>query len=120
MEIFSLFSIKIQSNESLNAHDEIRGEITFDLSLIEDPIIFKSDGYPTYHFASVIDDHHMKISDVIRGEEWLPSLPIHILLYEAFDWSPPKFCHFRECCRDTRGVDYRHKFRWQFKPQPQQ
>ena len=84
---------KIQSNKILNTYDEIRGKITFDLSLIEDPIIYKSDGYPTYHFANVIDDHCMQISHVIRGEEWLPSLPKHILLYQAFDWEPPKFCH---------------------------
>ena len=84
---------KVQSNQSLNVYDEIRGEITFDLSLIEDPIIFKSDGYPTYHFANVVDDYHMKISHVIRGEEWLPSLPKHILLYKALGWGLPQFCH---------------------------
>ena len=84
---------KMQSQEKLNTYDEIRGKITFDLSLIDDPIIFKSDGYPTYHFANVIDDHHMNISHVIRGEEWLSSLPKHILIYNAFGWDLPKFCH---------------------------
>ena len=84
---------KTQSNESLHTYDQIRGKITFDLNLVEDPIIFKSDGYPTYHFANVIDDHLMKISHVIRGEEWLPSLPKHVRLYEAFGWDLPKFCH---------------------------
>ena len=84
---------KLKSNKTLSTYDEIRGNIVFDLNLIEDPIIFKSDGYPTYHFANVIDDHYMKISHVIRGEEWLPSLPKHILLYKAFKWEHPKFCH---------------------------
>ena len=64
-----------------------------DLNLIDDPIIIKSDGFPTYHFANVIDDHLMKISHVIRGEEWLPSLPKHVLLYQSFGWTPPKFIH---------------------------
>ena len=85
--------LKINSTQLMNTYDEIRGKITFDLNLVEDPIIFKSDGYPTYHFANVIDDHYMKISHVIRGEEWLPSLPKHVLLYEAFEWQLPKFCH---------------------------
>jgi len=84
---------KIQSEKKLTTYDEIRGKITFDLSLIDDPIIFKSDGFPTYHFANVIDDHYMNISHVIRGEEWLPSLPKHILIYNAFGWELPKFCH---------------------------
>jgi len=84
---------KMQSKEKLTTYDEIRGKITFDLNLIDDPIILKSDGFPTYHFANVIDDHHMNISHVIRGEEWLPSLPKHILIYNAFGWDLPKFCH---------------------------
>jgi len=84
---------KIPNNQSFNTYDEIRKEISFDLTLIEDPIILKSDGYPTYHFANVIDDHCMKISHVIRGEEWLSSLPKHILLYKALNWKSPKFYH---------------------------
>ena len=71
-------------NKKLIVHDNIRGDIKFDLTLLEDPIIVKSDGYPTYHFANVIDDYSMKISHVIRGEEWLPSLPKHIILYNYF------------------------------------
>ena len=84
---------KVNSDKLLNTFDEIRGEIVFDLNLVDDPIIFKSDGYPTYHFANVIDDHYMKISHVIRGEEWLSSLPKHILIYNAFGWDLPRFCH---------------------------
>ena len=85
--------LKIKSNQKMIINDQVRGDIEFDLSLIDDPIIIKSDGYPTYHFASVIDDYLMNISHVIRGEEWISSLPKHITLYNAFDWTIPKFCH---------------------------
>ena len=85
--------LKIPKNEEITINDYIRGEIKFDLSLIEDPIIIKSDGFPTYHFANVIDDHLMNISHVIRGDEWLPSLPKHIILYKCFEWKPPIFIH---------------------------
>tara|TARA_B100000401_G_C52793536_1_gene714714 strand:- start:484 stop:1851 length:1368 start_codon:yes stop_codon:yes gene_type:complete len=84
---------KLSHDKNLKTFDEIRGDVIFDVNLMEDPIILKSDGYPTYHFANVIDDHCMKISHVIRGEEWLPSLPKHILLYNAFNWDTPKFYH---------------------------
>ena len=84
---------KVQQNKSIAINDKIRGKINFDLSLIEDPIIIKSDGYPTYHFANVIDDHLMQITHVIRGEEWISSLPKHILLYKAFNWDLPQFYH---------------------------
>ena len=84
---------KIPNNESLVYHDLIKGEVKFDLNLINDPIIIKSDGFPTYHFANVIDDHLMGITHVIRGEEWLPSIPKHIALYKAFDWGIPQFGH---------------------------
>ena len=59
----------------------------------EDKILIKSDGIPTYHFANVVDDHLMRISTVVRGEEWLSSLPIHFLIYDAFNWTPPNFLH---------------------------
>ena len=85
--------LKIPKERVMSTYDQIRGKIDFDLNLIEDPIIIKSDGYPTYHFANVIDDYLMKITHVIRGEEWLPSLPKHILLYEYFGWDLPKFIH---------------------------
>ena len=73
--------------------DLIRGQVSFDNKTLDDQIILKSDGFPTYHLASVVDDHEMKISHVIRGEEWLPSTPKHILLYQAFGWPIPKFAH---------------------------
>ena len=84
--------LKIPNNE-LSFNDDIRGEINFDLSLINDPVILKTDGFPTYHLANVVDDYDMQISHVIRGEEWLPSTPIHILLYKYFDWELPVFIH---------------------------
>ena len=84
---------KIPNNQMLSHNDLIKGEVKFDLTLINDPIIIKSDGFPTYHFANVIDDHLMGITHVIRGEEWLPSIPKHILLYNAFDWDVPQFGH---------------------------
>ncbi len=73
--------------------DMVRGPVRIDASVIDDQVLMKSDGYPTYHLASVVDDHLMGISHVIRGEEWLPSTPKHILLYEAFGWEAPAFAH---------------------------
>lgn len=73
--------------------DVIRGEIGFENKLLDDFVILKSDGYPTYHFASVVDDHLMSISHIIRSEEWISSTPKHILLYAALGWDPPKFAH---------------------------
>jgi glutamyl-tRNA synthetase len=73
--------------------DKIRGNVTFDTNTLDDHVLLKTDGFPTYHFAVVIDDHYMQITDVIRGEEWLPSTPKHILLYEAFGWQPTEFAH---------------------------
>tara|TARA_A100001011_G_C14228505_1_gene807715 strand:- start:60 stop:1427 length:1368 start_codon:yes stop_codon:yes gene_type:complete len=85
--------LRIPRNELISFFDELRGQIEFDSNLLKDPIIIKSDGYPTYHFANVVDDHEMKISHVIRGEEWLPSCPIHVLLYKYLGWYLPKFTH---------------------------
>jgi len=85
--------LKIPNHDYLNFNDLIKGSIKFDLNLINDPIIIKSDGFPTYHFANVIDDHLMQITHVIRGEEWLPSIPKHIILYQSLGWSPPHFGH---------------------------
>jgi len=73
--------------------DLIRGKVSFVASVLDDQILVKSDGFPTYHLANVVDDHHMKITHVIRGEEWLPSTPKHILLYEYLGWEKPKFAH---------------------------
>ena len=73
--------------------DIIRGEVSFSCKILDDQVLVKSDGFPTYHLANVVDDHYMKISHIIRGEEWLPSTPKHVLLYQAFDWEIPKFAH---------------------------
>ncbi len=79
--------------KTLHMFDEIRKGIEIDTSLLDDKVLFKSDGMPTYHLANVVDDHEMKISHVIRGEEWLPSMALHVLLYESFGWERPKFAH---------------------------
>lgn len=79
--------------KKLHMFDEIRKGIEIDTSLLDDKVLFKSDGMPTYHLANVVDDHEMKISHVIRGEEWLPSMALHVLLYESFGWQRPKFAH---------------------------
>lgn len=84
---------KTPQDEVLEMYDEIRGKITIDTNTLDDKILFKSDGMPTYHLANIVDDHLMEISHVIRGEEWLPSMPLHILLYRAFEWDAPKFAH---------------------------
>lgn len=84
---------KTEANRTLDLHDEIRGYIEVDTEVLDDKILFKSDGLPTYHLANIVDDHLMEITHVIRGEEWLPSLPLHVSLYEAFGWESPKFAH---------------------------
>jgi glutamyl-tRNA synthetase len=84
---------KTPQDETLLMHDEIRGEIKIETNTLDDKVLFKGDGMPTYHLANIIDDHLMEISHVIRGEEWLPSLPLHLLLYRAFEWNTPKFAH---------------------------
>ena len=85
--------LKTPKKGEIGYTDAVRGKLKFDLSLIEDQILIKSDGYPTYHFANVVDDYLMKISHVIRGEEWISSMPKHLLLYKYFDWEAPQFIH---------------------------
>ncbi len=84
---------KIPQEQRLKFKDLIRGFVQFETGTIDDQILMKSDNFPTYHLANVIDDHLMEITHVIRGEEWLPSTPKHILLYEAFGWVKPEFAH---------------------------
>ena len=84
---------KTPVNEMLHLHDIIRGDIQFETNLLDDKVLFKSDGMPTYHLANIVDDHLMETSHVIRGEEWLPSMPLHSLLYKAFGWEAPEFAH---------------------------
>ena len=85
--------MKIPANETVNIDDVIRGKVSFQTDVLDDQVLIKSDGFPTYHFANVIDDHLMEISHVIRGEEWLPSTPKHVLLYKMFGWQTPVFAH---------------------------
>lgn len=85
--------LKAPKNETVEFEDIVRGKVSFNTDNIDDQILFKSDGFPTYHLANVVDDHLMCITHVIRGEEWLPSTPKHILLYRAFGWEAPKFAH---------------------------
>jgi len=86
---------KFPENETIVMQDIIRGEVSVNTSILDDKILFKADGMPTYHLANVVDDHLMKISHVIRGEEWLPSLPLHVAMYKAFGWEDtmPRFAH---------------------------
>ncbi len=85
--------IKMPRNVDVRFEDMIRGWVTVNTNNLDDKVLFKSDGIPTYHLANIVDDHTMEISHVIRGEEWLPSAPMHIMLYEAFGWEPPHFAH---------------------------
>ena len=84
---------KAPESETLHLQDIIRGGMQIDSSVLDDKVLFKSDGMPTYHLANIVDDHLMKITHVIRGEEWLPSMALHVLLYRAFNWDAPQFAH---------------------------
>ncbi len=86
---------KMPEGVEVSAVDMIRGEVKFNTAILDDKVIFKSDGLPTYHLANVVDDYLMKITHVIRGEEWLPSMPLHIMLYRALGWEDvrPQFAH---------------------------
>jgi glutamyl-tRNA synthetase len=87
--------VKIPENSQIHVKDLIRGDVYFESNLLDDKVLYKSDGMPTYHLANIVDDHLMEISHVIRGEEWLPSLPLHKLLYQFFGWldTMPEFAH---------------------------
>ncbi len=84
---------KMPVDRVLNLQDIIRGNFSVNTNTLDDKVLIKNDGMPTYHFANVVDDFEMKISHVIRGEEWLPSMPLHVLLYEAMGWEAPEFAH---------------------------
>ena len=82
-------------NIDITVHDMIRGDVSMNSRLLDDKVLFKSDGMPTYHLANIVDDHLMEVTHVIRGEEWLPSAPLHVMLYKAFGWEEtmPRFAH---------------------------
>ncbi len=97
---------KMPENETVKMHDLIRGDVEVNTSTLDDKVLYKSaDALPTYHLANIVDDHLMEISHVIRGEEWLPSLPLHYLLYRAFGWedSQPEFAHLPLLLKPTGG-----------------
>ncbi len=86
--------IKIEPNEDVTVNDIIRGKVVINSSVLDDKVLYKSaDQLPTYHLANIVDDHLMEVTHVIRGEEWLPSAPLHVLLYRAFGWDAPQFAH---------------------------
>ena len=89
----SVIRLKMPLDGVTVVQDRIRGEIRFENALLEDTILLKSDGYPTYHLANVVDDYLMQISHVMRGDEWVPSLPMHVIMYRAFGWDLPVFAH---------------------------
>ncbi len=84
---------KTPETTQVQVRDIIRGQVSFKSEVLDDKVLFKGDGMPTYHLANIVDDHLMEISHVIRGEEWLPSLPLHVQLYQAFGWEAPEFAH---------------------------
>ena len=84
---------KSPQDQTLHLKDIIRGDIKIDTNILDDKVLFKADGMPTYHLANIVDDHLMEITHVIRGEEWLPSLALHYQLYDAFGWEAPEFAH---------------------------
>lgn len=94
---------RVPNDETIVYQDLIRGEVKFPLDSLDDSVLLKSDGFPTYHLAVVVDDHLMEISHVIRGQEWLPSTPKHLLLYRAFGWTPPLFAHMSHLLNKDRS-----------------
>lgn len=95
--------LKVPRSGYSEVNDIIRGNVRFENALLDDQVLLKSDGYPTYHLANVVDDHLMEISHVIRGEEWLPSTPKHVLLYRAFGWDTPQFAHLPLLLNEDRS-----------------
>ncbi len=91
--VAAVVRMKVPDGETVAVDDVVRGRVQFSSDLLDDQVLLKSDGFPTYHLANVVDDHLMGISHVIRGEEWLSSTPKHLLLYRSFGWSPPAFAH---------------------------
>jgi glutamyl-tRNA synthetase len=89
----SVLRLKAPLEGQTSFHDALRGTTTVENALLEDIVLIKSDGFPTYHMANVVDDHTMEISHIMRGDEWLASCPIHIILYDAFGWTPPVYVH---------------------------
>ncbi|MDH4358820.1 MAG: glutamate--tRNA ligase [Candidatus Berkelbacteria bacterium] len=99
----TVIRMKLPENKTIEFNDLVRGKISVNTSTLDDSVILKSDGFPTYHLAAVVDDHEMKISHVIRAEEWLPSTPKHVFLHRAFGWEPPEFAHLPVILGPNKG-----------------
>ena len=101
---------KIPLDGATSFHDEIMGDIKRkNKDINPDPVILKGDGFPTYHLANVVDDHFMQITHILRAQEWIPSGPLHVLLYQAFGWEPPKYCHLPMVMgKDGQKLSKRH------------
>lgn len=95
--------LKVEPGRTVSFEDQIRGTVTFESSEVDDQVLIKSDGLPTYHLANIVDDHDMGITHVIRGEEWLPSTPKHVLLYQAMGWQVPNMAHLPLILSPTGG-----------------
>ena len=95
--------LQVPEGETVRFHDLVRGDVEFDTTQVDDQVLVKSDGMPTYHLANVVDDHAMEITHVIRGEEWLSSVPKHILLYQYLGWEPPQMAHLPLIMSPTGG-----------------
>lgn len=94
--------LKLPANKEIEFEDVVRGKVTVNTNDLDDQVLMKTDGFPTYHLAVIVDDHLMGITHIIRGEEWLPSTPKHVYLYEAFGWEAPKYVHLPNILNDER------------------
>lgn len=101
--------LRIPEDLSIALDDVVKGRIEWEQPPLRDTVLLKSDGYPTYHLACVVDDHHMKISHVFRGEEWISTTPVHLLLYDVLGWERPEFCHLSLIMgKDGKKLGKRH------------
>ncbi len=101
--------LTIGERDTLTLNDAVKGKIVWEKISLRDPVLLKSDGFPTYHLAVVVDDHDMKISHVMRGEEWIATAPIHVLLYKTLNWEMPEFCHLPNVLgQDGKKLSKRH------------
>lgn len=102
--------LKIPLEETTTFHDELLGDIVWKNEDVNpDPVLLKSDGFPTYHLANVVDDHYMEITHVMRAQEWIPSTPLHVIMYKAFGWEHPKYCHLPMVMgKDGKKLSKRH------------
>jgi glutamyl-tRNA synthetase len=108
----SVIRMQMPAGGSTGWDDLVRGPISFENSVVDDQVLLKSDGFPTYHLAVVVDDHLMRISHAVRGEEWISSTPKHLVLYQMFGWEPPRFAHLSVLRNVDRGKISKRKHPW--------